>query len=104
MTELEYVIWLRGFVLYHSFLYYQANTSIISDQDFDKKAYELVAKQEPYKNKGRWHKVFNDFDGTTGHHLYDRLTSRQKAYVKRRAFAILKSYKDNEQPDKRSGK
>jgi NAD-dependent DNA ligase len=62
----------RRQILVHSCIYYQFNTSIIPDKQFDAWAYELAALQRTYPdiaNKCAYAQEFADFDGTTGFHL-----------------------------------
>ena len=59
-------------VLVHSYLYYQRNTNLISDKQFDEIAKELVVLQEKYPDtasKVSYADAFKGFDGTTGFDL-----------------------------------
>lgn len=59
-------------MLVHSYLYYQLNTGIVTDQDFDGWARELVELQENYpeeSRKARYYEEFKDFDGSSGFDL-----------------------------------
>ena len=76
---------LRLGLMIHSYLYYKLGKSIISDQKWDAKARELVKLQNQYPalaKKGRFAKVFADFDGSTGFHLAGALDKKgiMKAY------------------------
>jgi hypothetical protein len=56
-------------VLVHSYLYYQLDTSIISDHTFDRWCNELVQLTEQYPEEASqviYHKEFEGFDGSTG--------------------------------------
>lgn len=59
-------------MLVHSCIYYEFNTSIITDKQFDTWAKELVKLQKDYPEENRqvpWYEEFKDWDGTTGYHL-----------------------------------
>lgn len=59
-------------MLVHSFIYYRLGTSIVSDQQFDKWARELVELQRAYPEEAAkciYAKEFATFDGTTGFDL-----------------------------------
>lgn len=59
-------------ILVHSYIYYQLNDSIVSDDVFDRWAKELFELQEKYPDeakKARFHNEFVDFDGSTGFDL-----------------------------------
>lgn len=66
-------------------MYYELNTTLVSDKMFDANAQQLVGLQSSYpqdaKKSAYWY-VFNDFDGSTGFHLYNRLNRRDKAYLR----------------------
>ena len=74
---------LRLQVLVHSCLYYNMNTNIISDKEWDKLAKELVRLQEKYPKTSAevvFNKAFKDFDGSTGFDL-----PLNHSWVKRKA-------------------
>lgn len=76
---------LRLGLMIHSYLYYKLGKSIIPDQKWDAAARELVKLQKQYPalaKKGRFAKVFADFDGSTGYHLAGAIDKKgiAKAY------------------------
>ena len=76
-------------ILVHSYLYYEMNTNIISDKQFDKWALELVKLQRDYPDiakKVQYAEDFSDFDGSTG---FDLPKNEQ---VKRIANRLIKIY------------
>lgn len=89
---------LQRWILVHSILYYEMDTSVVSDKKFDANAKQLVQMQKDYKDDAKlsqyWY-VFNDFDGSTGFDLYDRLTKKDKAYLKKIALHVLKQANSN---------
>ena len=59
-------------ILVHSYLYYELNTNIISDSQFNEWAKELVQLQHKYPKVASqviYAKEFSDFDGSTGFDL-----------------------------------
>lgn len=59
-------------MLVHSCLYYEFNTSLITDSQFDSWARELVTLQlenPDISEQVKWAEEFKDWDGTTGFHL-----------------------------------
>lgn len=59
-------------MLIHSHMYYRLNTSILSDHEFDRRAYELCDLQKAYPKESQavdLYEEFADWDGTTGFHL-----------------------------------
>lgn len=91
LTDQEYIEWLQRYIIIHSWIYYYGNDSLISDQDYDKKAKELVLRQNNFgdvKNT-QYGYVFYDFDGTTGFDLYDRLNDDDKKYLVQLAQHVM---------------
>ena len=83
---------LQRYILVHSYLYYELNTSIISDKKFDENAYQLVdmQKEDPSEAKrSQYWYVFDDFDGTTGFDLYHRLNKADKERIQQVANHVL---------------
>lgn len=84
---------LQRWVLIHSILYYELDTSLVSDKVFDEHAKWLVQMQNDYPDEAElsdyWY-VFYDFDGSTGFDLYDRLNKRDKQYLVHIAKHVLK--------------
>lgn len=59
-------------MLVHSCIYYELNTSIITDKQFDTWARELVKLQNENPSISQqvpWYEAFKDWDGTTGFNL-----------------------------------
>lgn len=71
-------------VLVHSCLYYKLATSLVSDQQWQAWADELVELQEKYPlicERVDYHEEFKDFDGSTGFHLpFGGMEVLNKAY------------------------
>lgn len=63
-------------LLVHSYIYYEGNQNLVSDQTWDKWARELVSLQKCYPEMCKhvdYHSYFKDFDGSTGFDLPYRL-------------------------------
>lgn len=75
---------LQRWVIVQSIIYYELNNSLVSDKVFDSNAKQLVQMQNDFPNEAKesqyWY-VFNDFDGTTGFDLYQRLKKKDKLYL-----------------------
>ena len=59
-------------ILVHSCIYYQLNTNLISDKQWDTWARELVELQKEYPTIASqviWNDAFKDFDASTGFNL-----------------------------------
>lgn len=60
----------RRQMLIHSFIYYELNDNIITDELWTRWAQQLARVQNKYgKRIGFFDKLFADWDGSTGHHL-----------------------------------
>ena len=62
----------RHQLLVHSCIYYHLNQNLVSDQQWDSWAKELVELQKKYPKIAErvdYHEAFKDFDGTTGFDL-----------------------------------
>lgn len=59
-------------ILVHSYIYYRLATSLVSDQQWQEWANELVVLQRDYPQiceRVDYHETFKGFDGTTGFNL-----------------------------------
>ena len=70
-------------ILLNSILYYEYNKNKISDHFYDELCEQLVKLQEEYSMNNdildtMYGYVYYDFDGSTGYHLYNRLTNEDK--------------------------
>lgn len=87
---------LQRHILVHSFLYYEMDTSVISDVEFDDISRQLVKMQNKFPEEAKrsqyWY-VFSDFDGSTGFDLYHRLNKEDKRRIMQVAWRVLKLYK-----------
>jgi hypothetical protein len=84
----------RAQMLVHSYLYYQLDDSIISDDLWQQWANELEKLQKSYPKLCKieyYDKIFQDWDGTTGNHLPKNIIIEQKALQVKRAYDKFKS-------------
>ena len=77
----------------HSYLYYEADKSVISDKDYDTKARELVSYKNAYPElwkNSEYYKQFGDqYNGATGFTLYQDLNGKQQEIIRAIARSIL---------------
>ena len=69
-------------ILVHSFLYYQMNTSVISDYTFDMWSKELATLLQDYPEESKqtvYYEEFKEFDGSSGYDLPFYYPSVQQA-------------------------
>ena len=83
------IIYLRWFILIHSYLYYHKDDSVVSDAFYDQRAHELVELQKQHGCKGELATVFKDFDGSTGFNLFKQCNIKQKQKIESLADALL---------------
>ena len=76
-------------------MYYELNDSCISDKDFDELSKQLLelkkANPEEYK-KTKYYYVLNDFDGSTGFYIPDKLNKQDKEHLTNISRYVLKLY------------
>lgn len=59
----------------HSYIYYELNETIVTDQQWSEWARELANNiNNPVFKTIKHHELFNDFDGSTGFHLAQKAT------------------------------
>ena len=90
------ISFLQRWVIVQSIIYYELNSSVVSDEEFDGNAKQLVQMQKDFPDEAKqsdyWY-VFNDFDGTTGFDLFYRLKKKNKQYLTQIAHHVIKLYK-----------
>lgn len=83
---------LQRWILVHSHLYYDLNTSIIEDHMFDNNSKQLVTLQEAnieaFK-QSRYFYAMYDFDGSSGFGMVQRLTPVHFSAVTRDASMLI---------------
>ena len=82
----------------HSYLYYELDSNIISDKEYDTKARELVILKNTYPDlwmASEYHYVFGDeYSGATGFHLYHGLAKPQQEKIRVIADILLNNYQN----------
>lgn len=90
----ELILRRRRQILINSCIYYRFGQSVITDEQFDKWAYELADLQNKYPKLavecGEFNDEFKDWDGATGYHL--PLWSN---WVERKAQQVLDYAEEN---------
>lgn len=86
-TDSLFLNFLQRVILIHSYLYYEKNESVWTDSKYDETAKQLVDIQKEHDKQWivqhtQYGYCFYDFDGTTGFDLWDRLTYRDKEYIR----------------------
>lgn len=97
MKVKDRISFLERYILVHSFIYYYMNENVISDKKFDKIARLLTNKIQKYGQKKiastQYGYVFQDFDGTTGFDLIDRLNPKDRKRIECVATSVLANSK-----------
>lgn len=69
-------------IIINAILYYELNTSSLSDKEYDELSQQLVELQKNIDiQQTQYGYVMYDFDGTTGFDLYSRLNEHDKKYL-----------------------
>lgn len=93
------ISFLQRVVLVHSILYYELNTTVISDLEFDLLSKQLLHLQNrANKNelkKSQYYYVFYDFDGNTGFDLWYRMKDSDRVYLLSIAKQVEKVFNNN---------
>jgi len=80
-TTVEKINLLERWILFHSYLYYEKNESIVSDNVYDKNAhmlYKAIVKYPKAFKASRYYKFFKDYDGNTGMQLINKIKKSNK--------------------------
>lgn len=92
-SDITKISLLQRMVIIHSILYYELDSSVISDKKFDELSKQLVKMQRAAKEKLKetdYYYCMKDFDGSTGFDLYGRLKKKDKIRLTRYAQHILR--------------
>lgn len=92
-TDKLKVDFLQRVILIHSYLYYEAYSSVWTDRKYDEVAKQLTNIQNKHTkpwvyNNTQYGYCFYDFDGTTGFDLWDRLTVEDRQSIQNIAERI----------------
>lgn len=76
------ISFLQRKIIILSILYYDMDESPLSDREYDELSYQLLELQKDQNaSQSQYWYAFYDFDGTTGFHLRDRLTEKDREYL-----------------------
>lgn len=80
---LEKINFLQRKIILNSILYYHYDQNALSDHFYDRICRQLVQLHEEYGDISdtEYGYVFYDFEGSTGYHLFNRLTIDDKDYL-----------------------
>lgn len=76
-TALEKIELLQRWIIVHSIVYYNLGQSIVTDSQFDRNCYQLVSLMGQHPRQSRlshYARYFEDFDGSTGYDLPNKLS------------------------------
>lgn len=88
--------WLCRKIIIHSIIYYDYDTNIISDPDYDKlarKLERLVNENRDKINKCYYYECLKDYTAATGFDLKDRLTDEHRKYLEHLAGMFMGQYR-----------
>lgn len=95
-SESEKAALLERWILVHSYLYYENDTQVVSDNVFDSNCHQYLKIVSGLSgHQSQWSGTFKDFDGSTGFDLYSKLSKEQKVKIKKDAEMLLKGSKQN---------
>lgn len=91
-VKIEYI---QRRVIIACIMYYKLNVSCFSDKDFEEFSKQLVELQnncsEDIVNQTCYYYALYDYDGSTGFHIYNRLSKSDREYLTDIATNILKA-------------
>src|SRR5574344_1256036 len=101
-TKISY---LQRRIIVHSILYYEMDSSVINDKQFDVLCQQLVQMQKEADfaefRKSTYYYVMHDFDGSTGFNIYERLTKYDKEYLSKIAMQVYASWEKDQEKTER---
>lgn len=96
-SEKTKISYLQRRIIVYSIMYYEFNESCVSDSVYETIVKQLVKMQSEARKevleKTAYYYVMYDFDGSTGFHLFGRLTEKDKNYLMSIAKAVLEQWK-----------
>ena len=91
-TDVMKASWLQRYIIIHSILYYDLDTNVITDRQYDRMSKDLVAimseMPEDQLKQTDYYYCMYDYDGNTGFDIRDRLTKQDHSYLTRIAMNI----------------
>ena len=85
-TDKEKIDFLQRVILIHSYLYYEKDSALWTDKQYDEISNQLYKLQKRHKvdwikKKTQYGYVFFDYDGNTGFDLLSKLTQDDLYYI-----------------------
>lgn len=95
--------YLQRRIIVYSIMYYEHDDSCVSDKYYDGISRQLVELMEKSSweefRKTTYYYCMYDFDGSTGFHLYNRLTKYDKDYLTNIADHVHELWKKDGKPE-----
>lgn len=103
--DLTCVNFLQRKIILNCIAYYELNTSILTDKEFDVLSMQLVELHKRVNLKDtEYGYIMHDFDGTTGFDLFHRLNAKDKEYLLKLAnYIFVKPEKKLKQGKRKRG-
>jgi NAD-dependent DNA ligase len=86
---------LQRWILTHSFLYYELNYTIVSDERFDQNSQQLARAKEKFPKswkESKYSYAMQDFDGSTGFGYVQQLDPEHRGAIERDAWYLRRKY------------
>lgn len=86
---------LQRWILTHSYLYYELDTSIVNDYMFDMNCHKLKSFSDSHQDalkRSRYYYAMKDFDGSSGYGFFNKLNEDHKQKVIRDALMLKERY------------
>ena len=98
LSEIHKVNFLQRAILVHSYIYYELDSSVVSDKEYDSICKQYLEMVEGYDKEylavnSEYGYVFFDFDGSTGFYLYERLIDHDKEKISIISNHVLRNYR-----------
>lgn len=96
LSIIDQLDWLCRKIIIHSIIYYDYDTNIISDPDYDKLARQLerlVNENRDKISKCYYYECLKDYAAATGFDLKDRLDDEHRKYLEHLSGMFLEQHK-----------
>ena len=94
LSTQDYIDFLQRYIIVHSYIYYELNSNVVSDREYDVKAKELAKLKNEYPElwkSSMYYKQFrDDYNGATGFTLWYDLDDHQKEIIRALAGSIIR--------------
>ena len=89
---------LQKWIVVHSILYYDYDTTLVDDRTYDMNSVQLAKMMQEHPREASQSKyayAFKDFNGSTGFDIPSKLTKNDKKYFNKIISFILRTEKEN---------